>query len=79
MQEYSIGELKTRFSEVIGQLKKGQEIIISYGKKKQKIGVIIPYNNYSKRPERKLGLLKGVGSCIIHEDFKISDRELLSS
>ena len=79
MQILSIGELKTRFSEVVGQLKKGQEIIISYGKKKEKIAVLIPYNNYKRRQERKLGLLKDLGSCVIHEDFKINDEEMLSS
>jgi hypothetical protein len=32
-QSISVGELKARFSEVLEQVGKGKEIIISYGKK----------------------------------------------
>lgn len=79
MQTITIGELKARFSEVIGLLKKGQEIVISYGKKKEKIAVLVPYKNYKKKPKRPLGLLKDVGRCVIHEDFKMDEEEMLSS
>ena len=77
--QLSIGELKTRFSEVLGRLRGGQEIIISYGKKKEKIAVLVPYNNYRGRSIRELGLLKERGRCVIHEDFKMSDEEILDS
>jgi len=79
MQTLNIGELKARFSEVLGRLRQGQEIIISYGKKREKIAVLMPYDRYSGKPDRKLGLLKDRGRCVIHEDFKISDEELLKS
>ena len=79
MEILSVGELKTRFSEVIGQLKKGQEIIVSYGKKKEKIAVIVPYSQYKNKPKRQIGLLKDLGHCVIREDFKIDDEEMLSS
>ncbi len=79
MQTLTIGELKARFSEVLGRLRQGQEIVISYGKKREKVAVLIPYSHYSTKPERKLGLLKGQGHCVIHEDFKLSDEEMLTS
>jgi len=79
LETLSIGELKARFSEVIGKLKKGQEIIVSYGKKKEKIAVLVPYDNYKNKPERKLGLLKERGRCVFHKDFKMSDEEILTS
>ena len=79
METLSIGELKARFSEVIGQLKKGHEIAISYGKKKEKIAVLVPYEHYKSKPERKLGILKGRGRCVFHKDFKMSDEEILNS
>lgn len=79
MQTLSIGELKSRFSEVLGRLRGGQEIVISYGKKKEKIAVLVPYNNYRGRSIRELGLLKERGRCVIHEDFKMSDEEILDS
>ena len=79
MHTLSVGELKTNFSEVIRQLQKGEEIIISYGKKKEKIAVLMPYSHYKNRPKRRLGLLKDLGHYVIHEDFKIDDEGMLSS
>lgn len=79
MQTFTIGELKGRFSEVLEKVRSGQEIIISYGKKKEKIAVIVPYSNYVSRPKRRLGLLKNRAKCIIHEDFEIGEEEMLAS
>jgi prevent-host-death family protein len=77
MQTLTIGELKTGFSEVLKKVRSGQKIVISYGKKKEKVAVIVPYSDYAETAERKLGLLKNRAECIIHDDFKISDEELL--
>jgi prevent-host-death family protein len=79
MQTLTIGELKARFSEVLGRLRQGQEVVISYGKRREKVAVLIPYSHYSSKPERKLGLLRDRGHCVIHEDFKLSDDEMLIS
>ena len=79
MQTFTIGELKARFSEVLGQVRQGKEIVISYGKKREKVAVLLPYSRYSAKPERKLGLLRGRGHFVIHKDFKISDEEMLAS
>ena len=79
MQTLTIGELKARFSEVLGRLRQGQEIVISYGKKREKVAVLVPYSRYSAKPERKLGLFKDRDHCVIHEDFKLSDEEMLTS
>jgi prevent-host-death family protein len=79
MEVFTVGELKKHFSEVIEKVKKGQEIIISYGKKRERVAVLIPYSHYHSEPERKIGVLKGKGTCIIHKDFKISDEEMIAS
>jgi prevent-host-death family protein len=79
MQTLSIGELKSKFSEVLGRLKGGQEILISYGKKREKVAVLVPYASYKRRSKRELGLLKGRGRCVIHKDFKMTDEEFLDS
>lgn len=79
MQTLTIGELKTGFSEVLKKIRKGQEIVISYGKKREKVAVIIPYSTYAASPERTLGLLKGRAECIIHDDFEISEKEMFVS
>ena len=79
MESISVGELKARFSEILERIKKGDEIVISYGKKRNKVAVLLPYDRYVSKQERKLGLLKNRGKCIIHEDFKMTDEEMLNS
>jgi prevent-host-death family protein len=79
MQIITVGELKARFSEVLEQVKKGREIVISFGKQHKKVAVLLPYSRFKARSVRKLGRLKGRGSCHIHEDFKLNDEEILAS
>ncbi|UCF85520.1 MAG: type II toxin-antitoxin system prevent-host-death family antitoxin [Desulfobacteraceae bacterium] len=79
MQSISVGELKARFSEVLERVKKGEEIIISYGKKRKRVAVLLPYAHYGPGRERKLGILREKGSCVFYEDFKITDEEMLTS
>jgi len=79
MQTLTIGELKTSFSEVLKKIRSGQKIVISYGKKREKVAVIVPYSAYASIPKRSLGLLKGRAECIIHDDFEISEKEMLAS
>ena len=79
MESINVGELKSRFSEVLERVRGGEEIIISYGKNRKRVAVIVPYSIYVPKKERELGLLKDKGECIIHHDFKITDEEMLSS
>jgi prevent-host-death family protein len=79
MQTLSIGELKSTFSEVLKKVKNGEEIIISYGKSREKVAVMIPYSVYTAKPGRNLGLLKGRAELVIHDDFEMTEEELLAS
>ena len=79
MQTLTIGELKTNFSEVLKKIKSGQKIGISYGRKREKVAVIVPYSDYVSKPERSLGLLTDQAGCIIHDDFEITEKEMLAS
>lgn len=79
MRTLTIGELKARFSQVLERVKRGEEIVISYGKRREKVAVIVPYDKYHSKPERELGLLKDKARCVVHEDFKMTDEEMLSS
>ena len=79
MQTLTIGELKAGFSEILKKIRSGEEIVISYGKKREKVAVLVPYSAYVSTPERSLGLLKGRAGCIIHDDFEISEKEMLTS
>ena len=79
MRLMTIGELKSRFSEVLEHVKRGETIVICYGKRKEKIAAIIPYRQLTPKGERPLGLLQGRASYRLREDFAISDEELLGA
>ncbi len=77
MKMMTVGEFKTRFSEVLEQIKQGETVVICYGKQKQKVAALIPYEQLKSAAERPLGLLQERASCILHDDFAVSDDELL--
>ncbi len=79
METMTVAELKAKFSSVLDRLKAGEEIVISYGKRREKVGVLIPYEKFHREPVKRLGILKGRGQCIIHDDFEMDDQELLDS
>jgi len=77
MKTLPVGELKSNFSKIIQDIKKGEEITISFGKKKEKIAVIIPYSQYIPKNKRTLGILEKKASFKINKDFSITDEDLL--
>jgi antitoxin (DNA-binding transcriptional repressor) of toxin-antitoxin stability system len=79
MKTLPVGEFKSHFSEVLESIKKGEEIAISYGKRKEKIAVLMPYAKYSKKNKRNLGILEKKASFEILSDFEIDDDEFLNS
>jgi antitoxin (DNA-binding transcriptional repressor) of toxin-antitoxin stability system len=79
MRTLTIGELKTHFSEVLEQVKQGETFVISYGRKKEKVAALIPYQQLKPGKPRRLGLLEGRAQCHFKGDFSISDEHLLES
>jgi len=78
MQTMTVGHFKSHFSQVLDFVQQGEDVVISYGKKKAKIAVLVPFDRYEGKPKRVLGLLSGKASFSISADFKISDDDLLS-
>jgi prevent-host-death family protein len=39
-----VGEIKVHFSDVLERVKGGEKIAVSYGKKRKKVAVIVPYD-----------------------------------
>lgn len=76
MKTLPVGEFKTHFSEVLEDIKKGDEVAISYGKKKEKIAVLVPYAKYAGKSTRTIGILEKKASYRISDDFTISDEDL---
>ena len=79
MRILTIGELKTHFSEVLGYVKQGETVVISYGRKKEKVAALIPYRELKPTKPRSLGLLEGRAQCNVLDGFSMNDEELVES
>ncbi|MFP4406956.1 MAG: type II toxin-antitoxin system Phd/YefM family antitoxin [Spirochaetaceae bacterium] len=77
MKTMPVGELKAHFSKVVEEVKNGEEIVVSYGKKHENVAVLIPYSTYRKKNRIRLGLLQNKGSVEFTDDFKITTEELI--
>ncbi|OGU18179.1 MAG: prevent-host-death protein [Geobacteraceae bacterium GWC2_53_11] len=78
MQTMTVGHFKSHFSQVLDFVQHGEDVVISFGKKKEKIAVLVPYDRYAGKPQRILGLLAEKASFSVPADFKVSDEEFLS-
>ena len=79
MKTVSVGELKSRFSEILKSVNEGEEIVISFGKAHRKVAVLLPFERYGSRAKRQLGILEDKGTFSLAEDFALTDEALLSS
>jgi len=78
MKTMQSANAKTHFSSVLKDVEAGNEIAITYGKQKQAIAVIIPYEKWKKNQKRKLGTLEGKMSVFFSDDFAMTDEELVN-
>jgi prevent-host-death family protein len=79
MKTLSLAEAKTHFSAILKEVGSGNEIAISYGKKRETIAVIIPYETWKKSKKRKLGVLEGTTAVKFSKDFSMTDEEFINS
>jgi prevent-host-death family protein len=79
MKSIAVGEFKAQFSSVIKELQEGHPIAITYGKKRTKLAVLVPYDQFVKSAERQIGVLQGKASYVIHDDFTITDEAFLTA
>ncbi|MEZ0485194.1 type II toxin-antitoxin system Phd/YefM family antitoxin [Fibrella aquatica] len=76
MRTMTIGELKAHFSDVIQDVKSGEEIAVAFGKKKEIVAYLIPKE--ARTPvKRQLGILANKGQVTFGADFKLTDDEFL--
>ena len=77
MNTLPVGELKSRFSEVLEKVRQGESFGILYGKKKKPVAMIVPFVDNDQQQERKIGLLDGKATITFADDFKMTEAELL--
>ncbi|MBI2596636.1 prevent-host-death protein [Candidatus Daviesbacteria bacterium] len=79
MQQLTVGQFKSKFSQVLEKVLQGESVGITYGKSKKKVAALVPYNKVFKNHSIKLGLLTGKASFKIRRGFKMTDEEFLGS
>jgi len=79
MYQLTVGQFKSKFSQVLEKVLQGESVGITYGKSKKKVAALVPYKKYAGEKRIKLGLLKGKASYKISGDFKMTDEEFLKS
>ena len=79
MRVLQSAEAKTHFSSILKDVEAGNEVVITYGRKKQTVAVIIPYNQWKKTKKRQLGTLTDRAKVYFSNNFSISDEELINS
>jgi antitoxin (DNA-binding transcriptional repressor) of toxin-antitoxin stability system len=80
MKTMTTANLKANFSSVVDELKKGNEVVITYGRKKEPLATIVPQSKL-KKPDYsvKLGDLKAEGWTYKLDNFDMTEEELLTS
>ena len=79
MKTLPVAEIRTNLSSLLKEVESGNEIGISFGRRKETIAVIVPIAEYKKIKERKLGSLKGKLTVEFKSDWKMTDEEFLNS
>ena len=75
MKTMAVGELKTRFSQVLDEVKDGKKVGILYGRAKKPVAMIVPYSD-SKKTKRQIGILDGKAAIEFRDDFAMTTEEL---
>ena len=73
MKALTVAEIKTHFSDILVQVKNGENVKILYGKSKKPVAMIVPIENMAG--PRKIGILDGKAKFKTNGDGKITEEE----
>jgi antitoxin (DNA-binding transcriptional repressor) of toxin-antitoxin stability system len=78
MKTMTAAMFKANFSAVVEELKKGNEVVITYGRKKEPLATVIPQSKL-KKPNYTvaLGDLQVIGWKYQMKDFAMTGEELI--
>ena len=77
VHQLTVGQFKSKFSQVLEKVLQGESIGITFGKSKKKVAAIVPYNKYIADKRIKLGILEGKASFKIKKGFSMTEEEFL--
>ena len=79
MKTYTVGEFKSDFSAILSLIRQGNSVGLAFGKRQERLAVLVPYKHYKQANKIKPGILKGKATFKTSSDFKISDEEFLQA
>ncbi len=79
MKTVPVAEVRSNLSTLLKEVESGNEIGISFGRRRETIAVIVPIAEYRKIKERRLGSLAGRLTVEFKDDWKMTDEEFLDS
>ena len=71
-----LAELKAQFSKVLAAVRAGERVGVLYGKSREPVAMIVPYEPVDL-PERDVGFLDGKVRIVFMDDFDMTEEELL--
>jgi len=75
MKTMAVGEIKTHFSQILGEVRNGKKVGILFGRAKKPIAMIVPYME-EKKIGRKIGILDGKVKIEFMNNYKMTTEEL---
>lgn len=79
MKTLPVAEVRSNLSALLKEVESGNEIGITFGRRRQTIAVIVPIAEYKRIKERRLGSLVGKVSVEFREDWQMTDEDFLKS
>lgn len=79
MKTVPVAEVRSSLSTLLKEVESGNEIGISFGRRRETIAVIVPIAEYKKLKERRLGSLVGRLTVEFKDDWLMTDEEFLHS
>lgn len=77
MRTVSIAEFKRHLPDLLGEVAKGDTIILQKGRSRQNVAILAPIHSLPVKP-RALGILAGRGKPVF-KNWEITDAEFLGS
>jgi len=76
METMTVGDFKANFSEVLKKVLNGEEVAISYGKRKEIVARLVPGSG-EKKQKRKIGIFETNGKVVFNKNFSITEAEMV--